>query len=132
MPIKKILVSVRGTESSSSTLDTGLIVAHDLGARAEVLHVKSDPLDAVPAFADGVTGRMADQLVSISDKDVNERAMAASFPGPASQSQWLPVHLAVYPGVFSLVYHPGTGRSVPCIPRMESDCPTGVRRPQEH
>jgi nucleotide-binding universal stress UspA family protein len=77
MPIKKILIAVRGSETSRSTLETGLLVAGWLKAHAEVLHVLSDPLHAVPAFGDGMTGRMADQLVSLSEKDVAERARQA-------------------------------------------------------
>jgi nucleotide-binding universal stress UspA family protein len=74
MPIKKILVSVRGSESSRSTLETGLLLAKTLETHAEILHVLADPLNAVPAFGEGVTGRMADELVSISGKDVTDRA----------------------------------------------------------
>lgn len=74
MPIKKILVSVRGSESSNSTLETGLMLACNFSIHAEVLHVLADPLNAVPAFGEGVTGRMADELVSISEKDVSARA----------------------------------------------------------
>ncbi|MBE0531694.1 MAG: universal stress protein [Rhodospirillales bacterium] len=77
MPIKKILIAVRGSESSRSTIETGLLLAATLKAHAEVLHVLADPLHAVPAFGDGMTGRMADQLVSISEKDVAERARLA-------------------------------------------------------
>ncbi len=77
MPIKKILIAVRGSESSRSTIETGLLLAASLKAHAEVLHVLADPLHAVPAFGDGMTGRMADQLVSISEKDVAERAKLA-------------------------------------------------------
>lgn len=77
MPIKKILIAVRGSESSRSTIETGLLLAANLKAHAEVLHVLADPLHAVPAFGDGMTGRMADQLVSISEKDVAERAKLA-------------------------------------------------------
>jgi nucleotide-binding universal stress UspA family protein len=77
MPIKKILIAVRGSESSRSTIETGLLLAANLQAHAEVLHVLADPLHAVPAFGDGMTGRMADQLVSISEKDVAERAKLA-------------------------------------------------------
>lgn len=58
-------------------METGLLVAASLKAHAEVLHVLADPLRAVPAFGDGMTGRMADQLVSISEKDVVERAKQA-------------------------------------------------------
>jgi nucleotide-binding universal stress UspA family protein len=77
MPIKKILIAVRGSESSRSTIETGLQLAAKMNAHAEVLHVLADPLHAVPAFGDGMTGRMADQLVSISEKDVAERAKLA-------------------------------------------------------
>ncbi|WP_316979339.1 universal stress protein [Shumkonia mesophila] len=77
MPIKKILIAVRGSETSRSTIGTGLLLAATLKAHAEVLHVLADPLHAVPAFGDGMTGRMADQLVSISEKDVAERAKLA-------------------------------------------------------
>jgi nucleotide-binding universal stress UspA family protein len=77
MPIKKILIAVRGSESSRSTIETGLLLAANMQAHAEVLHVLADPLHAVPAFGDGMTGRMADQLVSISEKDVAERAKLA-------------------------------------------------------
>ncbi|MBL6945630.1 MAG: universal stress protein [Rhodospirillales bacterium] len=74
MPIKKILISVRGTEASRSTIETGLMVAETVGSHAEVLHVRADSMNAVPAFGDGVTGSMADQLVSISEKEVSVRA----------------------------------------------------------
>lgn len=112
MPIKKILVSVRGTESSSSTLDTGFIVARDLGARAEVLHVKADPLDAVPAFGDGVTGRMADQLVSISDMDVTMRATAARKMFDACCARLkVPVVNGSAPAAFSATWVEEVGRA---------------------
>jgi nucleotide-binding universal stress UspA family protein len=74
MPIKKILISVRGTETARSTIETGLMVARNIGSHAEVLHVRADSLHAVPAFGEGVTGAMADELVSISEKGVTERA----------------------------------------------------------
>ena len=74
MPIKKILISVRGTETARSTIETGLMMARSIGAHAEVLHVRADSLHAVPAFGDGITGAMADKLVSISESDVNARA----------------------------------------------------------
>jgi len=77
MPIKKILISVRGSDRSNSTLETGLLLARNFETHAEVLHVLADPLHAVPAFGEGTTARMADELVSISDKDVKSRSGVA-------------------------------------------------------
>ena len=77
MPIKKILISLSGSETSKSTLETGLTLARHFSAHATVLHVRADSMSAVPAFGEGVTGKMADQIVSISEKDADEKARLA-------------------------------------------------------
>ncbi len=77
MPIKKILISLSGSETSRSTLETGLLLARNFKAHATVLHIRADSMSAVPAFGEGVTGKMADDIVSISEKDVSAKADVA-------------------------------------------------------
>ncbi|MCG8510107.1 MAG: universal stress protein, partial [Rhodospirillales bacterium] len=86
------LVSVRGSESSRSTLETGLLLAETLETHAEILHVLADPLNAVPAFGEGVTASMADELVSISGKEVTDRAdLARAMFDEACKQRNVPV-----------------------------------------
>jgi nucleotide-binding universal stress UspA family protein len=77
MTIKTILVSLDGTETTDAVLATAFAVVRRLGVHADVLHVRTDSTDAVPAFGEAMTSRMVDDLVSSSHADAEARATTA-------------------------------------------------------
>lgn len=74
MTVRSMLVTVNGSDSSPATLETAVIVARQFGVHLDVLHVSPDPLAAVPAIGDGMTGAMADQLSSHASSEALQRA----------------------------------------------------------
>jgi nucleotide-binding universal stress UspA family protein len=77
MAIKTFLVGLSGGETSRSTLETALLAARDLDAFVTVVHVRPDPLAAVPAFGENVTSDIAKRLTGISNREASARADAA-------------------------------------------------------
>ena len=79
MAIKTILVAASGTEQSRSTLDVGLMVAAHLKSHVDIIHVKVDPLAALPALGDSMTTQIADEITGTLSKEASQRAETAKL-----------------------------------------------------
>jgi nucleotide-binding universal stress UspA family protein len=77
MTIKSILVSLDGTESGLSTLETGLMVGAKFKTHVDALHVRPDSLTAVPAIGDSMSGKLAENFSHGHQTEHVERAKAA-------------------------------------------------------
>lgn len=77
MTFKTILAPVSGAAGSERVLDTALSLARHFGAHVEVLHVSSDPRDAVPLVGEGMSGAMVEEIVQLAEKEMSGRARAA-------------------------------------------------------
>ncbi|MGE0723400.1 MAG: universal stress protein, partial [Alphaproteobacteria bacterium] len=77
MTFKTILAPVSGASGSERVLDTSLMLAKHFGAHVEVLHVSSDPRDAVPLVGEGMSGAMVEEIVQLAEKEMSGRARAA-------------------------------------------------------
>jgi nucleotide-binding universal stress UspA family protein len=77
MAIKSILAVVNGTESSHSALNAAFVLARDLSAHLDVLHVRADPRDAVPILGEGVSGTLVEEIMDVAEKESRERAARA-------------------------------------------------------
>ncbi len=73
MPIRTILVSFDGSEQSKATLEAALWVARGCAAHADVLHVRTDPLESGAHFGEASDPRLDDHLAQHAHGD-NERA----------------------------------------------------------
>ena len=77
MSIKTILVPVDGTEASRTALDVGFILARDLAAHADVLHVATDPKDAVPLLGEGMSAAIIEEMIQLAETEATERTARA-------------------------------------------------------
>ncbi|MCU0839440.1 MAG: universal stress protein [Rhodospirillales bacterium] len=77
MAIRKILVPVDGSEAARTALKTALIVGRAQGAHVEALHVKLSAADAVPLIGEGMSGAFAEELMELTRREADLRAVAA-------------------------------------------------------
>ncbi len=77
MAIRKILVPVNGSEAAGTALKTALIVGRAQGAHVEALHVKLSAADAVPLIGEGMSGAFAEELMELTKREADLRALAA-------------------------------------------------------
>lgn len=77
MAIRKILVPLDGSEMARIALTTALIVARSQGAHVEALHVKLSATDAVPLIGEGMSGAFAEELIELTKRETEQRAVLA-------------------------------------------------------
>ncbi len=77
MSIKTILVPIDGTETSRTALDVAFMLARDLPAHADVLHVATDPKDAVPLLGEGMSAAIIEEMIQLAERDATERTARA-------------------------------------------------------
>lgn len=77
MPIKIVLTSLNGTNGDRLRLDVALAVARDFDAHIEALHARGDPRNAVPITVEGMSGALVEEIMTVAEREANERAEAA-------------------------------------------------------
>lgn len=77
MTIRKMLVSVDGSELSRAVLETALTLARQHGAHVDAIHVRPDPRLGVPLMGEGVSAAMVEELVKLTDDETAARAAQA-------------------------------------------------------
>ncbi len=77
MSIKTILVPVDGTETSRTALDVAFMLGRDLSAHVDVLHVASDPKDAVPLLGEGMSAAIIEEMIQLAESEASERTARA-------------------------------------------------------
>ena len=76
MAYRVILTCLTDTETATTALDLGMMVARDFEAGLEVLHVRSDPASAVPLVGEGMSGAMVEEMLAAAEKHGLELARA--------------------------------------------------------
>ncbi|MBT4934938.1 MAG: universal stress protein [Rhodospirillaceae bacterium] len=77
MSIKTILVPIDGTEVSRTALDAALLLGRDLAAHVDVLHVATDPKDAVPLLGEGMSAAIIEEMIQLAEREATERTARA-------------------------------------------------------
>lgn len=77
MPIKTILTPHNGTKEVQPGLEVAFTLGRRLGAHINVLHVSSDPQDAVPLLGEGMSAAIIEEMLLLSEKEAEERAERA-------------------------------------------------------
>lgn len=77
MTVRTILVPVDGSESCTIALETAFELAADFGAHMAGLHVRIDPLEAVPFVGEGMSGALVQELIELTEHESAVRAQAA-------------------------------------------------------
>ena len=73
MSIKNILVPVDGTEMSRAALDVAFMLGRDLVSHVDVLHVATDPKDAVPLLGEGMSAAIIEEMIQLAENEASER-----------------------------------------------------------
>jgi nucleotide-binding universal stress UspA family protein len=77
MTIKTILVPLDGSEGSRNALKSGAQLARERKAHLEVVHVRTNPKDAVPLLGEGMSGAVIEDIITAAEKEAVERAQRA-------------------------------------------------------
>ncbi|NQU56142.1 MAG: universal stress protein [Rhodospirillales bacterium] len=77
MSIKTILVPIDGTETSRTALDVAFMLGRDLPAHVDVLHVATDPKDAVPLLGEGMSAAIIEEMIQLAEREAKERTARA-------------------------------------------------------
>ena len=77
MTIKTILVPLDGSEGSRNALKTGALLARERNAHLDVIHVRTNPKDAVPLLGEGMSGAVIEDIITAAEKEAVERARRA-------------------------------------------------------
>jgi len=77
MTIKTILVPLDGSVVSRTALQTGVQMARSCNAHLEVVHVRTNPKDAVPLLGEGISGAVIEDIITAAEKEAVERARRA-------------------------------------------------------
>lgn len=118
MAIRSILAVVNGTELSHPALDAAFVVARDLSAHLDVLHVRGDPRDAVPILGEGVSGTLVEEIMDVAEKESRERAARArAIYDEVGKKYDLPVVERPAPGRASVAWIEDTGREEEIVAR---------------
>jgi nucleotide-binding universal stress UspA family protein len=72
MTIKTILTPLTGSNSETAVLNTALAIAKRFDAHIDVLHVRTDPRDAIPYLGEGISGDMIEEIMQRADAEATE------------------------------------------------------------
>ena len=72
MTIKTILAPLTGSSAEKPVLNTALAIAKRFGAHIDVLHVRTDPRDAIPYLGEGISGAMIEEIMERADAEIAE------------------------------------------------------------
>lgn len=77
MTIKSILAPLDGSGSSERALRVAFNMARLCRAHLDVLHVRSNPQDAVPLLGEGMSGAVIEDIIVAAEKESTDRAHKA-------------------------------------------------------
>lgn len=77
MEIRKILVSVTGTDQGLPSLEAAFSVGRYVGAHVEGLHAQRNPRDALAYIGEGMTGAMIEELITTAEQESTALAQRA-------------------------------------------------------
>ncbi len=77
MTLKVVLSAVTGREADVATLDVAAAIARRFDAHVEVMHVRSDPRDAIPFLGEGASGVLIEQIMTAAERDAGSRSSKA-------------------------------------------------------
>ncbi len=80
----KILCPINGIPENEAVLDAAYNVAVDLNSHLEVLHVKTEAKESIPLLGEGMSVAMVEDMISIAEKESNERLVRAKAAFDAS------------------------------------------------
>ncbi|MBF0268201.1 MAG: universal stress protein [Alphaproteobacteria bacterium] len=73
----KSLIAVIEDANSRASLESALAIGRAFSAHVTALHVKADPSNAVPLLGEGMSGGMIEEMMSVAEKEANEKAKLA-------------------------------------------------------
>ncbi len=77
MSMKSILAPIDGGKSTEAVLQAAFVFAREFGGHVKVLHVQADPKAAIPLLGEGMSGAMIEDMISLAEKEGNEKRAAA-------------------------------------------------------
>ncbi|MEQ8193414.1 MAG: universal stress protein [Rhodospirillales bacterium] len=77
MPIRRILVTVDGTQAANEAMESAFSLGKYLPAHVEVMHVRADPKEVVPLLGEGMSGSMIEDMIDAAEKEAAERSKEA-------------------------------------------------------
>lgn len=78
MSIKNILAVIGDAGGSRATLQTALQVGRILNCHVDALHVRPDPVAALPLVGEAMSGAMVDEMMVVAEREAASRAKAAA------------------------------------------------------
>jgi nucleotide-binding universal stress UspA family protein len=75
--IRNILAVISDAAAGQATLETALRVADYLQAHVDALHVRPDPVAALPLVGEAMSGAMVDEMMVVAEREAETRAKAA-------------------------------------------------------
>ncbi|MBL4719701.1 MAG: universal stress protein [Alphaproteobacteria bacterium] len=72
MTIKSILAPLTGAKPEKPVLNTALAIAKRFDAHIDVLHIRTDPRDAIPYLGEGISGAMIAEIMDRADTEIAE------------------------------------------------------------
>ncbi len=75
--LKTFLVPLDGTEAAKPALETAFKLGCERAAHIDVLHVRTDPKNAVPLLGEGMSGAMIEEMIDLAEKESNDRSAEA-------------------------------------------------------
>jgi nucleotide-binding universal stress UspA family protein len=77
MSIRSILVPLDGTVACQPVLELASMLARDLSAHVDAVHVGADAKDAVPLLGEGMSAAIIEEMIQLAEKEAAERAARA-------------------------------------------------------
>jgi len=77
LPIRKLLLSLTGTEIGEAALVCALMIARDWNAHLCVLHVRVDSREVAPLAGEGLSGAMIEDMMRATEAESAQRYRAA-------------------------------------------------------
>ena len=77
MPIRRILVTVDGSQASNEAMQSAFSLGKYLPAHVEVMHVRADPKEVVPLLGEGMSGSMIEDMIDAAETGASERSKHA-------------------------------------------------------
>jgi nucleotide-binding universal stress UspA family protein len=119
MTLKIILAAVTGRDADTATLDVAASVARRFGAHIDVMHVRSDPRDAIPFLGEGASGVLIEQIMTAAERDAGTRSSKAHMAFEAWRTK-SGLKAATRPGEATgatIAWHEETGTEDECMAR---------------
>jgi len=75
--VRNILTVINDAQSSRATLQSAIQVARYLNCHIDALHVRADPVAALPMVGEAMSGAMVDEMMKVAEMEADGRAKAA-------------------------------------------------------